>query len=124
MRAVVYEKKPYTCIASSNIIVIRLPPSLSERNAPASYFRIVTASVLPVPTEIKTVFNPVPEIVPAGSSEISLWLKYQNIRKTQLGDIADVFRGKAINRRDKSGSIAVVNITNLLEYDIDFPFPK
>ena len=54
------------------------------------------------------------------ASQDDEWLKYQNIRKTQLGDIADVFRGKAINRRDKSGSIAVVNITNLLEYDIDY----
>jgi len=50
------------------------------------------------------------------------WQRYLNsgIKKVELGIAAEVFRGKAINRKDENGSIGVVNISNLREYDIDY----
>ncbi|REE84551.1 N-6 DNA methylase [Paenibacillus taihuensis] len=50
------------------------------------------------------------------------WQRYQNssIKKEELGNIAEVFRGKAINKKDANGSIGVVNISNLNNYDIDY----
>lgn len=50
------------------------------------------------------------------------WQRYQNssIKKEELGNIAEVFRGKAINKKDPNGSIGVVNISNLNDFDIDY----
>ncbi|MFK4474184.1 hypothetical protein ABH897_003934 [Paenibacillus sp. RC73] len=50
------------------------------------------------------------------------WQRYQNssIKKEELGNVAEVFRGKAINKKDANGSIGVVNISNLNDYDIDY----
>ncbi|SDF87013.1 N-6 DNA Methylase [Paenibacillus sp. cl6col] len=50
------------------------------------------------------------------------WQHYQNssIKKEELGNVAEVFRGKAINKKDANGSIGVVNISNLNDYDIDY----
>ncbi|MBX4150741.1 restriction endonuclease subunit S [Paenibacillus lautus] len=50
------------------------------------------------------------------------WQRYQNsnIKKEELGNVAEVFRGKAINKKDDNGSIGVVNISNLKDYDIDY----
>lgn len=50
---------------------------------------------------------------------------YQNFQnssllKEQLGNVAEIFRGKAINSKDPSGRIGVVNITNIRQYDIDY----
>lgn len=47
---------------------------------------------------------------------------YQNseIRKEKLGNVAQVFRGKAVSKKDLSGNISVVNISNIREYDIDY----
>jgi type I restriction-modification system DNA methylase subunit len=50
------------------------------------------------------------------------WQNYQNpnIKKEELGNIAEVFRGKAINKKDANGSIGVINISNLNDFDIDY----
>ncbi|MEK5489826.1 restriction endonuclease subunit S [Paenibacillus sp. FSL R7-0297] len=50
------------------------------------------------------------------------WQRYQNssMKKEELGNFAEVFRGKAINKKDANGSIGVVNISNLNDYDIDY----
>ncbi|MEK4272537.1 restriction endonuclease subunit S [Paenibacillus sp. FSL R7-0026] len=50
------------------------------------------------------------------------WQRYQNsnIKKRELGNVAEVFRGKAISKKDANGSIGVVNISNLNDYDIDY----
>lgn len=50
------------------------------------------------------------------------WQKYQNsnIKKIALGEIAEVFRGKVVNRKDENGKIGVINISNLKEYNIDY----
>ena len=43
-----------------------------------------------------------------------------NIRKGLIGNVSQIFRGKAVNRKDPSGSIGVVNISNIGDYDIDY----
>ena len=50
------------------------------------------------------------------------WTQYQNssVRKIPLKDVAEIFRGKAITEKNPTGSIGVVNISNILEYDIDY----
>lgn len=50
------------------------------------------------------------------------WAKYRdtNIRKETLGDVAEVFRGKLVSKKDDAGSIGVLNISNIGEYEIDF----
>ena len=42
------------------------------------------------------------------------------MKKQVLGMVASIFRGKAINRKDPNGSIGVVNISNIGEYEIDY----
>jgi restriction endonuclease S subunit len=37
-----------------------------------------------------------------------------------LGDIAEIFRGKSVTKKDPTGNIGVVNISNIGEYDIDY----
>ncbi|MFR7973480.1 MAG: restriction endonuclease subunit S [Lacrimispora saccharolytica] len=50
------------------------------------------------------------------------WVKFRdtNIRKETLGDVAEIFRGKLISKKDKSGSIGVLNISNIGDYEISF----
>ncbi|MDR2527307.1 MAG: restriction endonuclease subunit S [Rickettsiales bacterium] len=50
------------------------------------------------------------------------WNKYQtsNIKKVELGNFAEIFRGKAVNNKDENGRIGVINISNLREFDIDY----
>ena len=48
------------------------------------------------------------------------WQKYFEVRRVVLGDVADVFRGRTVNQKDTNGNIAVVNISNLRKYDIDY----
>ncbi len=50
------------------------------------------------------------------------WLKFQesNVKKQELGTVASVFRGKAISKKDPNGNIAVVNISNIGEYEVDY----
>ena len=37
-----------------------------------------------------------------------------------MGDVAEIFRGKLISKKDKSGSIGVLNISNIGDYEISF----
>lgn len=50
------------------------------------------------------------------------YLNYQNssIRKDLLGNVAQVFRGKSVTMKVENGSIGVVNISNIGEYEIDY----
>lgn len=50
------------------------------------------------------------------------WTQYQNssVRKIPLKNVAEIFRGKAITEKNPTGIIGVVNISNILEYDIDY----
>lgn len=50
------------------------------------------------------------------------WIKFQesNVKKQELGTVASIFRGKAISHKDPNGSIGVVNISNIGEYEIDY----
>lgn len=50
------------------------------------------------------------------------YLNYQksSIRKDLIGNVAQVFRGKSVSKKDPSGSIGVVNISNIGEYELDY----
>lgn len=50
------------------------------------------------------------------------WIKFQesNVKKQELGTVASIFRGKAINKKDIHGNIGVVNISNIGDYEIDY----
>lgn len=50
------------------------------------------------------------------------YLQYQSssVRKDMIGNVAQVFRGKAVSKKDPSGNIGVVNISNIGEYEIDY----
>jgi type I restriction enzyme M protein len=50
------------------------------------------------------------------------WLKFQesSVRRRAMGDIAEIFRGKSITKKDPTGNIGVVNISNIGEYDIGY----
>lgn len=50
------------------------------------------------------------------------WIKFQesNVKKQELGTVASIFRGKAITKKDANGSIGVVNISNIGDYEIDY----
>lgn len=50
------------------------------------------------------------------------WIKFQEsgVKKQELGTVASIFRGKAINKKDPNGNIGVVNISNIGEYEIDY----
>lgn len=51
-----------------------------------------------------------------------MYMQYQNsnIRKEQIGNAAQIFRGKAITRKNPVGRVGVVNISNIGEYEIDY----
>lgn len=48
------------------------------------------------------------------------WIKFQgnSIRKVSLGEVAEIFRGKSVTKKDETGNIGVVNISNIGEYDV------
>lgn len=50
------------------------------------------------------------------------WLKFQgsSVRRIAMGDIAEIFRGKTVTKKDPTGNIGVVNISNIGEYDIGY----
>ncbi len=50
------------------------------------------------------------------------WLKYQNsgTRKEQLGNVAEVFRGKNVSKKDPNGRIGIINISNVGNYEVDY----
>lgn len=50
------------------------------------------------------------------------YLNFQksDIRKELIGNVAQVFRGKAVNKKDLTGSIGIVNISNICDYEIDY----
>lgn len=50
------------------------------------------------------------------------FLRYQSsaVRKIQLGEAAEIFRGKAVNKKDMNGTIGVMNISNIGQYEISY----
>lgn len=50
------------------------------------------------------------------------WIKFQesNVKKQELGTVASIFRGKAISRKEPTGNIGVINISNIGDYEIDY----
>lgn len=50
------------------------------------------------------------------------WIKFQesNVKKAELGEVASIFRGKAVSKKNPNGSIGVVNISNIEEYEVDY----
>lgn len=50
------------------------------------------------------------------------WVKFieSGIRKEELGSLATIFRGKAVGKKDPTGNIGVINISNIGEYEIDY----
>lgn len=50
------------------------------------------------------------------------YLSFQNssVRKDTIGNVAEVFRGKSVTKKDPAGNIGVVNISNIGEYEIDY----
>lgn len=50
------------------------------------------------------------------------WLKFQesSVRRMAMGDVTEIFRGKSVTKKDTTGNIGVVNISNIGEYDIDY----
>ena len=50
------------------------------------------------------------------------WQKYQNsgTRKDLLGNVAQVFRGKSVTTKDPNGSIGVVTISSIGDYELDY----
>jgi hypothetical protein len=50
------------------------------------------------------------------------WQRYQNsnLKREELGKVAEVFRGKAVSKKDPNGSIGVLNISNINVFDISY----
>lgn len=50
------------------------------------------------------------------------FMRYQasDTRKIPLGEVAEIFRGKSVTKKDATGSIGVVNISNIGQYEIDY----
>ncbi len=50
------------------------------------------------------------------------WLRYKasEVKKVELGAVAEVFRGKMVNKKVENGGVGVVNISNLGEYKVSF----
>lgn len=48
------------------------------------------------------------------------WKRYMVVKRAILGEVATVFRGKNVPRKDPTGRVGVVNISNLREYSIDY----
>ena len=43
-----------------------------------------------------------------------------NIKKEYLGNVCEIFRGKAVKSKDSKGKIMVINISNINDYEIDY----
>ena len=56
----------------------------------------------------------------AQQDEEYLSFQKSDIRKELIGNVAQVFRGKAVNKKDPVGNIGVVNISNIGDYEIDY----
>ena len=56
------------------------------------------------------------------ASQDEEWVKFQesNVKKQELGTVASIFRGKAVNKKDAHGNIGVINISNIGDYEIDY----
>ena len=50
------------------------------------------------------------------------FMRYQasDLKKIPLGEVAEIFRGKSVAKKDSTGSIGVVNISNIGQYEIDY----
>lgn len=50
------------------------------------------------------------------------YLNYQKsgVRKDLIGNVAQVFRGKAVNKKDDKGAIGLVTISSIGDYEIDY----
>lgn len=50
------------------------------------------------------------------------WLKFigSSVRRMAMGDVAEIFRGKSITKKDPTGNVGVVNISNISEYEINY----
>lgn len=50
------------------------------------------------------------------------FMRYQasDLKKIPLGEVAQIFRGKAVSKKDSNGAIGVVNISNIGQYEIDY----
>ena len=50
------------------------------------------------------------------------YLNYQksSVRKDLIGNVAQIFRGKSVTKKDANGTIGVVNISNIGDYEIDY----
>ena len=48
------------------------------------------------------------------------WQRYMGVKRAVLGEVAAVFRGKNVPRKDPTGRVCVVNISNLREYSVDY----
>ena len=50
------------------------------------------------------------------------WQRYEasEVKKVELGAVAEVFRGKTVNKKVPNGGVGVVNISNLGEYEVDY----
>ncbi len=50
------------------------------------------------------------------------YMKYQasDTRKIPLGEVAEIFRGKAVSKKDTNGDIGVVNISNIGQFEVDY----
>lgn len=56
----------------------------------------------------------------AQQDEDYLTFQESGVRKDMIGNVAEVFRGKSVTKKDPSGNISVVNISNIGEYEIDY----
>lgn len=43
-----------------------------------------------------------------------------SVNKVKIKDVAEIFRGKAVNNKSNNGNISVINISNINEYGIDY----
>lgn len=50
------------------------------------------------------------------------WIKFieSEIRKEELGSLTAIFRSKAVGKKDPTGNIGVINISNIGEFEIDY----
>lgn len=56
----------------------------------------------------------------AQQDEEYLSFQKSSIRKDMIGNVAQVFRGKSVTKKDPAGNIGLVNISNIGDYEIDY----
>lgn len=54
------------------------------------------------------------------ASQDSEWQKYLGVEKYELGEVAQVFRGKNVSGKEKTGTIGIINISNIMDYTINY----